>query len=106
MNMVFLAWIGRQVEWLIGPVRFTLLFLLGGVAGVKNPRVVVLGAGVAGQNAINVALGMGADVTVLGTHGKSGAQAFWDGSVAARVAAKSALPLLFVPISKIPGGSP
>ena len=39
--------------------------LLGGVAGVKNPRVVVLGAGVAGQNAINVALGMGADVTVL-----------------------------------------
>lgn len=37
--------------------------LLGGVAGVKNPRVVVLGAGVAGQNAINVALGMGADVT-------------------------------------------
>lgn len=47
-----------------------------------------------------------ADVTVLGTHGKSGAQAFWDGSVAARVAAKSALPLLFVPISKIPGGSP
>lgn len=33
MNMVFLAWIGRQVEWLIGPVRFTLLFLLGGVAG-------------------------------------------------------------------------
>ena len=39
--------------------------LLGGIAGVRNPRVVVLGAGVAGQNAINVALGMGADVTVL-----------------------------------------
>ncbi len=33
MNMVFLAWIGRQVEWLIGPLRFTLLFLLGGIAG-------------------------------------------------------------------------
>nr|WP_255696733.1 rhomboid family intramembrane serine protease [Sandaracinobacteroides sayramensis] len=33
MNMVFLAWVGRQVEWLIGPVRLLLLFLLGGVAG-------------------------------------------------------------------------
>lgn len=33
MNMVFLAWIGRQVEWLIGSLRFVLLFLAGGVAG-------------------------------------------------------------------------
>ncbi len=33
MNMVFLAWIGRQVEWLIGPGRLTLLFLIGGIAG-------------------------------------------------------------------------
>lgn len=33
MNMVFLAWIGRQVEWLLGPARLVLLFLLGGVAG-------------------------------------------------------------------------
>lgn len=39
--------------------------LVGGIAGVKNPRVVVLGAGTAGQNAVSVALGMGADVTVL-----------------------------------------
>jgi len=33
MNMVFLAWVGRHVEWLIGPARLVLLFLLGGVAG-------------------------------------------------------------------------
>lgn len=33
MNMLFLAWIGRQVEWLIGPWRFLALFLAGGVAG-------------------------------------------------------------------------
>jgi membrane associated rhomboid family serine protease len=33
MNMLFLAWIGRQVEWLVGPWRFLGLFLLGGVAG-------------------------------------------------------------------------
>ncbi len=41
--------------------------LLGGVGGVANAKVVVLGAGVAGQNAANIALGMGADVTVLDT---------------------------------------
>ncbi|WP_448582402.1 rhomboid family intramembrane serine protease [Thermaurantiacus sp.] len=33
MNMVFLAWVGRHCEWLIGPLRLLLLFLLGGVVG-------------------------------------------------------------------------
>jgi membrane associated rhomboid family serine protease len=33
MNMVFLAWVGRSIEWVIGPVRLFLLFLLGGIAG-------------------------------------------------------------------------
>ncbi len=33
MNMVFLAWAGRQVEWLLGPARLLLLFLVGGIAG-------------------------------------------------------------------------
>ena len=33
MNMVFLAWAGRQVEWLLGPYRLLLLFLVGGIAG-------------------------------------------------------------------------
>lgn len=33
MNMVFLIWVGRQIEWLLGPVRLLLLFLLGGIAG-------------------------------------------------------------------------
>lgn len=33
MNMVFLSWIGRQVEWVIGPARLAILFLVGGVAG-------------------------------------------------------------------------
>ena len=41
--------------------------LMGGVGGVPNAKVVVLGAGVAGQNAANIALGMGADVTLLDT---------------------------------------
>ncbi|MBK8464119.1 MAG: alanine dehydrogenase [Nigerium sp.] len=39
--------------------------LLGGVAGVASAKVVVLGGGVAGQNAANVALGMCADVVVI-----------------------------------------
>src|SRR4029079_16575769 len=41
--------------------------LLGGVGGVANAKVVVIGAGVSGQNAANIALGMGADVTLLDT---------------------------------------
>ena len=39
--------------------------LLGGVPGVRPAQVVVLGAGMSGQNAIAQAVGMGADVTVL-----------------------------------------
>ena len=39
--------------------------LLGGVPGVPSAKVVVLGGGVVGTHAIDVALGMGADVHVL-----------------------------------------
>lgn len=39
--------------------------LLGGVPGVKPARVVVLGGGVSGVNAAEMALGLRADVTVL-----------------------------------------
>ena len=39
--------------------------LMGGVGGVANAKVVIIGAGVSGQNAANIALGMGADVTLL-----------------------------------------
>lgn len=51
--------------------------LLGGVAGVRNARVVVIGGGVAGENAVNVALGMGADVTVLDTDLDKLRQLYW-----------------------------
>ncbi len=39
--------------------------LLGGVPGVRPAKVVVIGAGVSGKNAIAIAHGMRADVTVL-----------------------------------------
>src|SRR5258708_17267812 len=39
--------------------------LVGGVAGTRRGRVVVLGGGVVGRNAATVAIGMGAQVTVL-----------------------------------------
>jgi alanine dehydrogenase len=42
--------------------------LLGGVSGVKPANVVVLGAGVSGSNAIAMAVGLWADVTVLDTN--------------------------------------
>ena len=41
--------------------------LMGCIGGVPSAKVVVLGGGVAGQNAANIAMGLGADVTVLDT---------------------------------------
>lgn len=51
--------------------------LMGGVGGVANAKVVVLGAGVAGQNAANIALGMGAQVTMLDTDLDKLRMSFW-----------------------------
>lgn len=39
--------------------------LLGGVSGVQRGKVTVIGGGMAGTNAARVAIGMGADVTIL-----------------------------------------
>ncbi len=39
--------------------------LLGGVPGVEPARVVIIGGGVAGTNAAYIAVGMGADVSIL-----------------------------------------
>ena len=39
--------------------------LISGVPGVRKAKVVILGGGVAGTNAIQMAIGLGADVTVL-----------------------------------------
>jgi alanine dehydrogenase len=42
--------------------------LLGGVAGVPGANVVVIGGGVVGTNSAEIALGMGAHVTILDTN--------------------------------------
>lgn len=42
--------------------------LLGGVPGTRSAKVAILGGGVAGTNAIAMAVGLGADVTVLDTN--------------------------------------
>ena len=42
--------------------------LLGGVPGTRPAKVVVLGGGVAGTNAVAMAVGAGADVTVMDTN--------------------------------------
>lgn len=39
--------------------------LISGVPGVNNAKVVILGGGVVGTNACRIALGMGADVTIM-----------------------------------------
>ncbi len=42
--------------------------LLGGVAGVPSSKVVILGAGVVGESAARVAIGLGADVRLFDTN--------------------------------------
>jgi alanine dehydrogenase len=51
--------------------------LMGGVGGVAQAKVVIIGAGVSGQNAANIALGMGADVTLLDTDLDKLRMSFW-----------------------------
>ncbi|MDT9593028.1 alanine dehydrogenase [Nocardioides zeae] len=51
--------------------------LLGGIGGVASAKVVIIGAGVSGQNAANIALGMGADVTLLDTDLDKLRMSFW-----------------------------
>ena len=43
---------------------------------------------------------LGVDLIILGTHGKSGMDAFWSGSVTNKVCSECKIPLLLVPVSK------
>ncbi|HZF66311.1 MAG TPA: alanine dehydrogenase [Chitinophagaceae bacterium] len=39
--------------------------LLGGVPGVKSGKITIIGGGIAGTNALKIAVGIGADVTII-----------------------------------------
>lgn len=51
--------------WLLEKSQGGSGILLGGVAGVNSGKVVILGGGVVGANAARIALGMGAEVTIV-----------------------------------------
>jgi nucleotide-binding universal stress UspA family protein len=46
----------------------------------------------------NAAESLPADLIVLGTHGKTGSDAFWSGSATPKIASRSQIPLLLVPV--------
>jgi nucleotide-binding universal stress UspA family protein len=48
---------------------------------------------------LDTAQRVAADLIVLGTHGRSGLDAFWSASVAPRIAQKASVPVLLVPVS-------
>jgi nucleotide-binding universal stress UspA family protein len=49
---------------------------------------------------VDFARQLAADFIVLATHGKSGLEAFWEGSVAHRICSRSSIPLLLIPVEK------
>ena len=65
--------------------------LLGGVPGVKRGRVTVIGGGVVGANAVKMAVGLGANVTVLDVNLKT--LAYLDDIYAGRISTQYSDPL-------------
>jgi len=49
---------------------------------------------------VDFARQLAADFIVLATHGRSGMDAFWEGSVAHRICSRSRIPLLLIPVEK------
>ena len=76
--------------------------LTDGLRETGLEAVTEVGRGDAGSVIEGVAERTGADVIVMGTHGKTGFDAFWEGSVARRVAGRTRTLLLLVPV----GGQP
>ena len=65
--------------------------LLGGVPGVKRGRVTILGGGVVGANAAKIAVGLGANVTVLDVNLKT--LAYLDDIYAGRISTQYSDPI-------------
>jgi nucleotide-binding universal stress UspA family protein len=52
------------------------------------------------QEVVKSAINSNANVIILGTHGKSGLNAFWSGSVAPKIVAKTKIPVLLYPVRR------
>jgi nucleotide-binding universal stress UspA family protein len=51
---------------------------------------------------VDVSRRVEADLIILGTHGKAGMDAFWEGSVTPRISSQSTVPLMLVPVHPSP----
>jgi nucleotide-binding universal stress UspA family protein len=77
------------------------IYLLSKAAQLQTGKNEVLTSVVRGDPASAITLAakeFGADLLVLSTHGKSGQEAFWASSIAAKVTGMTNIPLLLVPI--------
>jgi len=76
-------------------------YLQGQVARIQSQGLTVsaqIGRGDPTTVIVEVAGQSEAELIVLGTHGKTGMEAFWSGSVAPQVSQRSHLPVLLVPL--------
>jgi nucleotide-binding universal stress UspA family protein len=83
---------------------------LGGQAYLWNllPGLQARGLAVSGEvrrgdpasSVAHMAEHTGASLVVLGTHGRTGTDAFWSGSIAPKIASKTSIPLLLVPVGE------
>jgi nucleotide-binding universal stress UspA family protein len=71
------------------------------IEGIRNSEI-DLQAGVARGDPVSTIIDtadrIDADLVVLGTHAKTGADAFWSGSATPKISSRSRIPLLLVPI--------
>ena len=69
------------------------------LAGTRLSVTAEVGRGDPTATILDAAKHIDADLIVLGTHGRSGLDAFWSASVAPRIAGKAAVPVLLVPVT-------
>ncbi|HCS40223.1 MAG: hypothetical protein CVU45_03975 [Chloroflexi bacterium HGW-Chloroflexi-7] len=67
--------------------------------GEINPKAEVH-RGDPAQEVVKSANRSNADMIILGTHGKSGLNAFWSGSVAPKILARTKIPVLLYPVRR------
>jgi len=78
-------------------------YLIGQVKRLQADGIPVtaeVARGAPGAVIVKTAARAKADVIVLGTHGRTGMDAFWSGSTAPKVSGRSDLPLLLVPVAR------